>query len=34
MNEPYQMIQETLKITDEPPMPIPLVREVVKGQPV
>jgi pyrimidine-nucleoside phosphorylase len=34
MNEPYQMIQETLKIADEPPIPIPLVREVVKGQPV
>jgi pyrimidine-nucleoside phosphorylase len=33
MNEPYQMIEETLKITDESPMPIPLVREVVKGQP-
>jgi pyrimidine-nucleoside phosphorylase len=31
IDEPYQMIQEAISISDEPPMPIPLVREVVKG---
>ena len=34
MNEPYQMIQEAISFADEPPIPIPLVREVVKGQSV
>jgi len=33
INEPYQMIEEALNIADEPPIPIPLVREAVKGQP-
>jgi pyrimidine-nucleoside phosphorylase len=31
MNEPYEMIQEAISIADEPPIPIPLVREVVKS---
>jgi pyrimidine-nucleoside phosphorylase len=34
IDEPYQMIQEAIGFADEPPIPIPLVREVVKGQSV
>jgi pyrimidine-nucleoside phosphorylase len=30
LDEPYRMLQETVRIADEPPLPQPLVREVVR----
>jgi len=29
LDEPEEMLRETLHISDEPPMPIPLVREII-----
>jgi hypothetical protein len=29
LNEPEQMLRETLQLSAEPPAPIPLVREIV-----